>query len=138
MRIRPATLSDVPVLAKIATKAFANDPTYAHYFPGRSQYPHDFYRFFEEEIRITLMSFGKLIMVAETDETDQWFGPSGDLRANTGSRVVAYAIFVRYGTAAERALWSDNCLSKSMHIPAPHIHSQRNPKFETEYISSLL
>lgn len=131
MHIRPASLADVPVLAEIGAKAFANDPIHAYLFPWRSQYPDDFYRFFEEDIRKALATVGQLVMLAEIDDTDQFpentVSPPGD----TAGRVVAYATFIRSGNPAECALWNADSLSKSMHMIIPFTYALKKDELQS-------
>lgn len=112
MHIRPATIKDIPRIAQIGATAFAQEPIYARFFPWRAQYPLDFLRFFQEDITKMLMAPGEVVMVAETDESD---GNLEGSEANLigGSKVVAYATFVRHGNAQELAQWKPDTLYKS-------------------------
>ena len=113
MRIRPALPTDIPDIAKIGTVAFADDPSYEHFFPWRSQYPQDFYLYLLHDYRKMLATPGQVIMVAEVDESNEL--ALHDKEAGARIQMVGYATFIRSGsgTAAELAEWNADSLGKS-------------------------
>lgn len=113
MKIRPAVPADVPKIAEIGTLASANDLSYEHFFPWRSQYPQDFYTYLLHDYRKMLATPGQVIMVAEADEPSEL--DAHDKEAGIGRKMVAYGTFIRSGggTTAELAEWNVDSVEKS-------------------------
>ncbi len=107
MRIRRATSSDVPVMASIAVKAFAQEPIFGHMFPFKEQFPEDFAQYFVEDANYYLVTPGHMIIVAEIDEA-----VGGGHKEQSGSRrtkatVVGYACYIRHtSSVGELANWN--------------------------------
>ncbi|KAK3386644.1 acyl-CoA N-acyltransferase [Podospora didyma] len=119
IRIRQATAADVPAIADIGFRAFANEPIDAHWFPFKGKYPQDYHRAIADEASMRMVTPGHVIMVAEIgEEADQVVvvaaAAAGTREISSvnevqhqgseqGSKaaVVAYAAFVKYGSAPE-------------------------------------
>lgn len=127
--VRPATASDVPAIAAIGLRAFANEPIYAHFFPRREQYPEDYLRSFVDEAHRFLVTPGHVIMVAEVDgeaevdggaeegsssRRDEGPQPDAD-EPRAGTRVMAgYATFIRHGPSKELEAWNPGSVANTL------------------------
>ncbi|GAB1194982.1 hypothetical protein APSETT444_004234 [Aspergillus pseudonomiae] len=98
MKIRPAYPADIQAIAHIGSLAFADEPIYEHFFPYRKVYPEDFRAYFVEDMTRFMVTPGHLAMVAELEGDDEQV-----TEPIAGSRVVAFATFVRY-IAPNRAI----------------------------------
>jgi len=70
MKLRAATLADVPAIAAISLSAFAEDPLYAHFFPFRGKHTHDYQQSFIDEATRFMLTPGHVMLVAEIYEED--------------------------------------------------------------------
>ncbi|KNG87021.1 hypothetical protein ANOM_004673 [Aspergillus nomiae NRRL 13137] len=107
MKIRPAYPADIQAIAHIGSLAFADEPIYEHFFPYRKVYPEDFKAYFVEDMTRFMVTPGHLAMVAELEDDDEQV-----TEPIAGSRVVAFATFVRYGTSAELRRWNPDSYYK--------------------------
>lgn len=88
MKIRRALLGEVPTIARVATEAFAKDPSYGHFYPWRHYYPDDFYVHLLHRYSGFMATPGCVIIVMELEEDDL----IGDTEAFVG-KVVGFAIW---------------------------------------------
>ncbi|KAE8374357.1 acyl-CoA N-acyltransferase [Aspergillus bertholletiae] len=107
MKIRPAYPADIQAIAHIGSLAFADEPIYEHFFPYRKVYPEDFKAYFVEDMTRFMVTPGHLAMVAELEGDDEQV-----TEPIAGSRVVAFATFVRYGTSGELRRWNPDSYYK--------------------------
>lgn len=112
MKIRPAKLSDAPNIAKLGTRAFAQDPSYGHFYPWRQQYPEDFYQKLLYNYKLMIVTPGEVIMVVELDDEDE-MESTENLKEVEHQGIVGYATFRRSGgTEEEHAKWNADSTSK--------------------------
>lgn len=116
MKIRPATSSDLPTIASIGAKAFADDLSYKHFFPWGKEYPKDFHSYLYNDYKRMLATPGQQIMVAELDGSDEIDLNDKNKQGEVG-QIIAFATFIRSGgTAAELARWNPDSAGKSTFI----------------------
>lgn len=113
MKVRPAILSEAPTIAKIGTSAFADDPSYGHFYPWRTQYPKDFYRHLLRKYRKNILTPGELIMVVELEDKDDLVSEKGC----EAGKIIGFATLRRSGgTKQQHEKWNAESVLKSINI----------------------
>jgi len=104
MHVRPALPRDVPAIASVAASAFNDADVFKHFSPYHYTYPEQFRTHFLQAIKRKMVSRDTVIMVAETDESDDGTGEGG---------IAGYAYWARYGSLEEVERWCPDGLIKS-------------------------
>ncbi|KAF1986776.1 acyl-CoA N-acyltransferase [Aulographum hederae CBS 113979] len=100
--IRPATLDDIPQLARIAASTFAKDELFTWMYPRMDQYPDDMYHWFLIKTKIRFNGLGSHVFVAEVEDAG-------------GKRTIAgQAVWERGGKDEEAKKWKSDTFGRKL------------------------
>jgi GNAT superfamily N-acetyltransferase len=109
MKVRQAILGEVPTIARVGVLAFAEDPSYGHFYPWRDQYPDDFYMHLVQKYTRLMVTPSCRIMVLELEEDDV-----DEEKKNGVGTVVAFVTLQRSGgTQEQQDKWGADSQTKS-------------------------
>lgn len=109
MKVRAATLADLPTTTDIAIEAFQDDFLYQWMYPQKNQFPADYRAASLLRQKHNLYTPGCCFLVAETEPSDQqWSGHP---------KISGYAIWDRVGHTAAAAPWQSRSIADSKPQP---------------------
>lgn len=109
MRLREATVADIPRLAEIWSIAFSTDPFYDAIFPRRNEFFDDYRNMWTTKLHKRFLQVGEQYIVVETDIIDT----SGRSRAE----VTGWASWKRMGSSktAQKISEDGECVLKGVY-----------------------
>jgi hypothetical protein len=93
MTIREAQYSDLRAAAELAAAAFIDDELFVLMHPHRHEYPEDFVRSFERELRVQWFDPKHVILVAVDPPSGKVVGVAKWERQGDGGRKREFSIF---------------------------------------------
>lgn len=108
MRLREATVADIPRLAEIWSIAFSTDPFYDAIFPRRSEFFDDYRNMWTTKLHKRFLQVGEQYIVVETDIIDT--------NGRSRSEVTGWASWKRMGSSktAQKISEDRECILKGV------------------------